>query len=241
MARYYGFPEYVSVSELKQRNAKKMEQLKKKDASISPVIITGRKLSRTWWGTSWNDNLERYSDYANRIDRGRSYVRHGAVLDLKIVKGKINGLVQGSGSRPYKIEIIIDPLSSKSWQAITKDCSGKIDSLQELMEGKFPKELSDLFMAKGKGLFPAPSEISLSCSCPDSARMCKHVAAVLYGVGARLDDNPSAFFLLRNVNVEDLISETIQNTSRSMLEKSKSKGRRVIEDTDISDVFGIDM
>lgn len=241
MAYYSGFPEYITVAEKKARAQKSVEKLRKKNPDISPVIIEGRKLTSTWWGKSWNDNLESYADYSNRIERGRSYVRHGAVLDLKITEGKINALVQGSSAKPYQLTINIQALPQDIWEKLTNSCTGKIDSMKELMAGKFPKALAELFTAKGKGLFPAPKEISLKCSCPDSAMMCKHVAAVLYGVGARLDDDSSLFFLLRNVKMDDLISETIHKQAQTLLGKSKAKSRRVIEEADISGLFGIDM
>ena len=235
------YPRYVTVAEKRQKAQKTIEKLKKKNPDIAPIIISGKKLTRTWWGKSWNDNLESYSDYSNRIGRGRSYVRNGAVLDLKITPGNISALVQGSETKPYQINITINSLPKDTWESITKACEGKIDSLQELIEGKFPKALSDLFTAQGKGLFPAPKEISLNCSCPDWANMCKHVAAVLYGVGARLDDNPALFFVLRNVKIDELISQAITHKSRTLLEKSKAKSSRIIDDTDISGMFGIEM
>lgn len=241
MAYYSGFPEYVTVAEKRQKAQKSVEKLRKKNPDICPVIIAGTKITKTWWGKSWNDNLESYSDFANRIGRGRSYVRHGAVLDLKITQGEIKALVQGSVSKPYQVTISIQPLSEKIWKGITKNCGGKIDSLQELMVGKFPKTLSEVFTAKGKGLFPASKEIKLQCSCPDGANMCKHVAAVLYGVGARLDDDPTLFFVLRDVKVDDLISEAISQKTETLLKKSKVKSRRIIEETDIADLFGIEM
>lgn len=241
MAYYSEFPEYVSVAEKRRKAQKSVEKLRKKNPNISPVIIAGTKITKTWWGKSWNDNLESYSDFANRIGRGRSYVRHGAVLDLKINQGEIKALVQGSVSKPYQVTISILPLSNAIWQVITKNCVGKFDSLQELIVGKFPKALSEVFTAKGKGLFPASKEIKLQCSCPDGANMCKHVAAVLYGVGARLDDDPTLFFVLRDVKVDDLISEAISQETETLLKKSNAKSRRIIEDTDISDMFGIEM
>lgn len=237
----YGFPPYVTVAEKKERNQKAIEKLAKKDSSIEPVVISGNKLARTWWGMAWNDNLERYSDYSNRIGRGSSYVRHRAVLDLKITPGKIAALVQGSEKKPYRIDITIQPLSKGTWDDIIKACDGKIDSLQELIEGKFPKALGELFTSKGKGLFPSPKEIELDCSCPDWANMCKHVAAALYGVGARLDENPGLFFVLRNVNIDELITKAISQKSETLLKKSTRKSTRVIENDDISDMFGIDM
>ena len=241
MSYYNYFPKYVSVAEKREGALKVLEKLRKKNPDISPVIITGKKIATTWWGKSWNDNLESYSDYSNRIGRGRSYVRNCAVLDLKITNGNIIALVKGSETKPYKINISIEPLSKDVWETIAKDCAGKIDSLEELIEGKFPKTLGDLFTAKGNGLFPTPKEITLNCSCPDWANMCKHVAAVLYGVGARLDDEPALFFVLRNVNIGELISETINKKSETLLEKSKAKSGRVIKDNDISDIFGIEI
>ncbi|MFA6941812.1 MAG: hypothetical protein WCQ54_12685 [Clostridiaceae bacterium] len=241
MSWYQSSPKYVTAAEKKEKAQKSIEKLKKKDPNIYPVIITGRKLSKTWWGNSWNNNLESYLDYSNRIERGRSYVRSGAVLDLKITKGNISALVQGSRSKPYKVGIIIEPIEKSVWEEITKECAGKIDSLQELIEGKFPKALSDLFTAKGKGLFPSPKQISFNCSCPDWANMCKHVAAALYGVGTRLDDDPQLFFLLRNVNIDEFISKIINKKSQMLLEKSMIKSRRIINDTDISGLFGIDV
>lgn len=241
MAYYDSYPRYVTVAEKKQLAAKSIEKLRKKNPNINPVVIAGRKLALTWWGQSWNTNLESYSDYSNRIGRGRSYVRNGAVLDLQIMQGLITALVQGSESKPYQIQITVAPLSEPIWQAIVKDCAGKIDSLQELMEGKFPKGLSELFTSKGKGLFPAPKEIILSCSCPDGARMCKHVAAALYGVGARFDNAPDMFFSLRGVKVDELISETITNQTEKLLKKSTRKSSRVMDETDVSGLFGIDM
>lgn len=241
MAFYDGFPEYVPVARRKQKAEQAVAKLKKKDASIAPVVITGRTITKTWWGKSWSSNLESYADYANRIDRGRSYVRHGAVLDLKITEGKVAALVQGSSAKPYRVDIMLAPLSKETWDAVVKACVGKIGSLQELVEGKFPKELTELFTIKGKGLFPAPKEITLNCSCPDSAKMCKHVAAALYGIGARFDEDAALFFALRGVRVEELISESLAQKSQSLLGKPKGRRRQVVADADISKVFGIDV
>ncbi|MCF8568477.1 SWIM zinc finger family protein [Alicyclobacillus tolerans] len=241
MSYYDGYPTYESVAEKRGKAKRAIEKLKKKNPDIAPIVIEGRTLARTWWGKAWNANLERYSDYTNRIVRGRSYVRHGAVLDLKITSGKVVALVQGSRSTPYKVDIAIQPLDRTAWESITKSCEGKIDSLQELLEGKFPKALSELFTEKGKGLFPTPKQISLNCSCPDYANMCKHVAAVLYGVGARLDEIPALFFVLRDVNVDELVSKAIVEKSEALLKQSGRKSSRVLENDDISAMFGIEI
>ena len=156
-------------------------------------------------------------------------------------KKKRSALVQGSSSKPYRIEITIAPLSMKVWQTIVKECSGKINSLQELAAGKFPRGLSELFTTKGKGLFPAPKEIQFFCSCPDSARMCKHVAAVLYGIGARFDDQSALLFELRNVKMDELITASLAEQTKAMLNTGGRRSRRVMETDDLAGTFGIDL
>lgn len=236
---YSGFPRYVSVAEKRAKARKKLEKLKKKNPNITPLALNGTKLAHSWWAKAWNENLEKYADYSNRIGRGRSYIRNGCVLDFKIDPGKVNALVQGTGAHPYKVSIKINPLDKKAWDAIKKRCEGKIESLQELIEGRFPRELSEIFTAKNKGLFPAPAEIKFSCTCPDWASMCKHVSATLYGVGVKLDGDPKLFFLLRNAEMNGLITEALRDKSKKMIKKSERKTSRVIDDTDVTGIFGI--
>jgi Uncharacterized conserved protein len=238
---YWGFPRYVSVGEKKQKSKKKLEQLRKNNKNIEPVVIEGRTLAHTWWGKAWNKNLEEYADYSNRIGRGRSYVRCGSVLDLQISGGEVKSLVQGSESKPYSVVIKIKALEKTIWKKIKDVCEGKLDSLQELLVGKFPKALDEIFTAHGKGLFPAPKEINFDCNCPDWADMCKHVAATLYGIGARLDKDPNLFFALRKIEINDLITETVKGKTKELLAKAKKKSGRIIEDQDLSSVFGIEL
>jgi uncharacterized Zn finger protein len=237
---FWSWPKYVCKAEKKARAAKKLEKLKKK-RDVKPVVLQGKAIARTWWGKAWNENLERYADYENRIGRGRSYVRHGAVLDLQVREGEIIALVQGSQSNPYEIIITVKKLNKDTWKAVTGSCLGMIDSLSELVEGKFPKSMAEIFMRQGTGLFPTPKEISLKCSCPDWASMCKHVAAALYGVGARLDEDPALFFTLRGVDTGELVSRTVSSKAESLLEKASKKSARIIADADLSSVFGIDI
>lgn len=238
---YSDFPAYVSVGEKKAKAEKGLAKLKKKNPHVKPVIIEGITISSSWWGKSWNKNLEGYADYENRIGRGRSYARTGAVLDLQILPGEITALVQGSRSRPYSVTVSITEIAPAVWKDLKKACAGKLDSLPELLAGKFPKALGELFTERGKGLFPSPREIFFSCSCPDDASMCKHVAAALYGVSARLDTEPGLFFTLRKVKIEDLVSETVQGKSEELLKKAKKKSVRVMEDSDLSAIFGIQL
>ncbi len=236
---FWGYPKRISVAEQKAKAAKKLAALKKKQ-DVSPVIVQGGAIARTWWGKAWNLNLERYADYGNRIERGRSYVRHGAVLDLRIDAGEIKSLVQGSRATPYAIAISIKKLDKNIWRRITSECAGMLESLPELLSGNFPKPLGEIFMQRDSGLFPAPKEIAFECSCPDWAGMCKHVAATLYGVGARLDRDPSLLFALRGVDTGDLVSRTVATKAESLLEKAARKSSRVMAESDLSRVFGID-
>jgi uncharacterized Zn finger protein len=239
--RYWRYPRYVSVAEKRAKALKKLKQMKKKNPHITPIVIEGTAIARTWWGKAWNKNLESYADYSNRIGRGRSYVRHGAVLDLQVHSGKVDSLVQGSQSRPYSVTIRIKAMNKKTWAGIKSASEGKLDSLQELLAGKFPKALGEVFTIQGKGLFPSPKEIDFDCSCPDWASMCKHVAATLYGIGARLDQDSELFFKLRQVKMKDLVSEAVEGKTRELLKKARKKTARVIADSDLADVFGIDM
>ncbi len=238
---FWEFPRYVSVGEKQQRAKKKLEKLMKENKDIKPVRIEGTAIAKTWWGKAWNKNLEAYADYSNRIGRGRTYVRSGSVLDLQIQEGHVKALVQGSESDPYSIVIKIKSLEKSIWEEIKTFCAGKLDSLQELLLGKFPEALSEMFTARGKGLFPSPKEIDFDCSCPDIASMCKHVAATLYGIGARLDHEPNLFFLLRQIEIGDLISETIKDKTEELLTRAQKKSQRILEGQDLSSVFGIEM
>jgi uncharacterized Zn finger protein len=200
------------------------------------VKIEGRKIATTFWGQSWCANLERYSDYASRLPRGRSYVRNGLVIDLKIAKGKVTAMV--SGSDLYNVEITIDPVSAKRWKNICRECSGTIDSLVELLQGRLAKAVMDRVCREGDGLFPQPSEIRLSCSCPDWADMCKHVAGTLYGIGTRLDTEPQLLFELRGVDESELIAGADQVGGRVDSSRATAK---VLADDDVAALFGLEM
>lgn len=235
----WDYPEYVPVAQKKANAKNEIEKLKKKNPNISPVIIKNKKLATTWWGIAWNQNLEKYSEYESRIARGRNYVRSGYVLDLQINSGKITSLVQGSGPRPYKIEINIKPLLKQKWESISATCSNSVASMQELADGNFPKTLENIFTDKNNGLFPSPKEISFNCSCPDYALMCKHVAATLYGVGARVDEDPTLFFKLRDIDFNELLKKSIEVKMQNMLKNSSKKSKRVIDNADINNLFGV--
>jgi uncharacterized Zn finger protein len=232
---YYGWKPYVPVAVRKAKAAREMQKLAKKGQTISPVRIEGRTIARTFWGKAWCENLERYSDYENRLPRGRTYVRNGSVVDLQILPGKIEARV--SGSAMYRVDIEIKPLPKTKWKDLCADCAGAIDSLVELLQGRFSKGVMARICQEGKGLFPSPAEIELNCSCPDWADMCKHVAAVLYGVGARLDEKPELLFLLRGVAEKELLAHAAGDLPLAIPAASAN----VLEDNDLADLFGLEM
>ena len=233
---YYGWRPYVPVAEKRRQAERKLAKLKKQHQSVTPVTIEGRTIAKSFWGKSWCSNLERYSDYENRLARGRTYVRSGLVVDLQIRKGEIAAMVAGSSL--YKVKIAITPVTAVRWNAICRDCAGSVDSLVELLQGRLSKGVMDRVCRTGDGLFPSPEEIKLSCSCPDWAEMCKHVAAVLYGVGARLDERPELLFVLRNVNEHELLVSAGQDLSLGQAALSPAK---VLEDDDLAAMFGLEM
>jgi uncharacterized Zn finger protein len=232
---YHQWRPYVPVAERRRKAEKKLAKLKN-GQSGSPVTIEGRAIAKSFWGKSWCTNLERYSDYENRLPRGRTYVRNGSVVDLRIAKGKVSAVV--SGSDLYRVTVTIAPVTATRWKAICRDCAGTIDSLVELLQGRLSKGVMDRVCREGEGLFPAPKEIKLSCSCPDWADMCKHVAAVLYGVGARLDEKPALLFELRAVDENELLANAGQELS---LKKAVPATTKVLDDGDVAALFGLEM
>jgi uncharacterized Zn finger protein len=233
---YFAWRPYVPVAERRRQAEQKLAKLKKKGQAIAPVKIEGRTIASSFWGRSWCTNLERYSDFANRMPRARSYVRNGSVVDLQVAKGKVTALVAGSSL--YRIEITVAPVRSPRWKSICRDCAGSIDSLVELLQGRLAKGVMDRVCREGDGLFPAPKEIKLSCTCPDWADMCKHVAAALYGVGARLDAEPALLFVLRGVEANDLLAGAGGNLT---LAKRAPSAANVLADDDVAALFGLEM
>ncbi|NWG75341.1 MAG: hypothetical protein HXY24_12145 [Rubrivivax sp.] len=227
---------YVSQAERRRRAAAEMAKLRKKGHPVAPVVIEGRAIAQTFWGRAWCDNLEGYSDFENRLPRGRTYVRNGSVVDLQVSPGEVAARV--SGSNLYTVKVEVSPVPKARWRTICKDCAGGIDSLVELLQGRFSKGVMERLCRQRSGLFPAPEEIRFSCSCPDWASMCKHVAAVLYGVGARLDDKPELLFRLRRVDEKELLAGAARGLP---LAAKKPAAKKVLAGEDLSGLFGLEL
>jgi uncharacterized Zn finger protein len=231
-----GFRPYVPIGLRRLRARREMERLRKQGHDIAPVVVEGRAIAKTFWGQSWCWNLERYSDYANRLPRGRTYVRNGSVVDLQVAAGEVTARV--AGSELYTVRVSVSILPKKRWAALCDDCAGGIDSLVELLQGRLSQGVMARICAEKTGLFPSPAEIRFGCSCPDWASMCKHVAAVLYGIGARLDQRPELLFVLRRVDHAELIGRAGKDLPFSR--KAPARGR-VLASHGLSALFGIEL
>jgi uncharacterized Zn finger protein len=237
MSRSFGgWAPYVPVAARRRKAEREMEKLRKKGAVVSPVKIEGRQIARTFWGKAWCDNLESYRDYENRLPRGRTYVRNGSVVDLQIAPREVTAMV--SGSKIYKVNVSIGDLANARWKTLCADCSGGIDSLVELLQGRFSKGVMERLCRQDTGLFPRPSEIRFTCSCSDYASMCKHIAAVLYGVGARLDESPELLFRLRAVDETELLSDLGSALPDT---RTKRDTAQTLVGDDLAALFGLDM
>lgn len=233
---WFSFRRYVPVAERRRKAERQLAKLAKKGKPIQPVRLEGRTISSTFWGKAWCENLESYMDYANRLPRGRTYVRNGSVVHLEIRPGEIEATV--SGSELYRVRIGIAAARKSKWKKLCGECAGGIGSLVELLQGRLSDNVMAILTRKDTGLFPTPAEIRLTCSCPDWAVMCKHVAAALYGVGARLDQSPELLFVLRSVNHEELITQA--TASSAWAEANLTAGPELSEG-DLSAVFGIEL
>lgn len=233
---FYNYGPYVSVAERREKVAREMKKFEKKGQKFSPVLIEGRMIARNFWGKAWCENLERYSDYENRLPRGRAYVRNGYIVDLQIERGKVHAMV--SGSKIYKVKIKIDTVDPKSWKSMCDDCQGSVASLIELLQGKLSNNVMERVCRQGDGLFPSPKEVRFSCSCPDGASMCKHVAAVMYGAGARLDHAPDLLFTLRGVDRAEMIGNAGADLPMT---QAANASKRLLADDDVAALFGIEM
>jgi uncharacterized Zn finger protein len=233
-----GWRPYVPVAQRRaQANSYAAKIAKKEKRSLAPVKIEGKKIARSFWGEAWCGHLECYSDFANRLPRGRTYVRNGSVVDLQIERGKIKALV--AGSEVYTVEVAIKTLEKGAWKRIKRDCSQSIDSVIDLLQGRFEKGIMERLIHRETGLFPKPAEIDMECSCPDWAGLCKHVAAVLYGVGARLDTAPELLFKLRAVDHLELIAQAV---AADNLDRTLASGQSgALQDSNLGELFGIDI
>jgi uncharacterized Zn finger protein len=233
---YFGFAPYVPVAERRKKAERAAAKARKAGATMNGVVAYRGAIAKTVWGKAWCANLEHYGDFANRLPRGRTYIRSGAVIDLKLDGGDITAKVMGS--HLYTVKVRVAKVQTPLWRSMSADCSGSISSLVELLQGKLSSAVMERMCRPRDGLFPAPKELIFDCSCPDGANLCKHVAATLYGVGVRLDHKPELLFALRGVDAKDLVAQAAAGLTHT---EKKSDKRRVLDDASLADVFGLEM
>jgi uncharacterized Zn finger protein len=235
------FPPYVSAAEKRARAAAAIARLRKlagkKGRPPEPVTLEGRRIATSFWGKAWCDNLESYADFAYRLERGRGYVRSGAVVDLHLVAGRIEARV--SGSELYEVQIDIERLRPGRWKELAGRCAGAVSSLVGLLRGELPDEVMRAVTDRQTGLFPEPRHIQMRCSCPDAASLCKHVAASLYGVGTRLDARPELLFQLRGVDPQDLVEQAAAGLATAAAPAAAAT--LVLDAGDLGALFGIEV
>ncbi|MBI2422341.1 MAG: hypothetical protein HYV27_05880 [Candidatus Hydrogenedentes bacterium] len=224
---------YVPVAQRRARAEKQLKLLFKQGEKPQPVELDGKTIARSFWGKGWCEHLESFSDFENRLPRGRAYVRNGSVCHLAIQPGRIEALVMGSSL--YTLSIQIKELKPAAWKRIKKNCAGQIGSMLELLQGKLSNEVMTVVTDREHGLFPQPEEIALQCNCPDWATMCKHVAAVLYGVGNKLDTQPELLFVLRNVDAQELVA-----VDMAVPLAARAIADNVLSSDALSGIFGIE-
>ncbi len=232
---YFPWKRYVPAAARRRTADRAVAKMQRKGQMLAPIAASRGAIAKSFWGKAWCQNLERYSDYSNRLPRGRTYLRNGSVIDLKIGRGEVTAQVMGSSL--YRITVGIREVAVAHWQAIARDCAHSIDTMVELLQGELSSSVMDRITRPGTGLLPSPREIGFSCSCPDSAAMCKHVAATLYGIGARLDVEPELLFVLRKVDAKELIARA--GEGGTPVQKLPDTGR-ILDSSKLADVFGID-
>ncbi|WP_242343373.1 SWIM zinc finger family protein [Anaeromyxobacter terrae] len=230
------FPEYVTAAERRLRAELARKRLLRQGIVPQPVVVEGRELATTFWGKAWCDQLESFADLATRLPRGRTYARNGSVVHLEISRGLVKAFV--SGTELYEAEVRIRPLTSARWRAVRQACAGRIATVVELLSGRLSSAVMQVLCDRERGLFPTSAELDLRCSCPDAARLCKHLAAVLYGVGARLDDAPELLFTLRGVELAELVADA---GAPGTIAAEAPSGATLVADDRLSEIFGIEL
>ena len=240
----YGYGDYYrqpTMAELGQKARASAAQLERKGRMLTPALVEGRTIARTWWGKAWVSNIERYADFSNRVGRGKRYVRAGCVIDLQVSKSRIEAVVQGSRKKPYEVSVYIEPMGDEAFAALLERCSTRADSLESLVAGDFPQEMKNQLTAGRDGIFPAPALVRFDCSCPDSALMCKHIAAAIMGVAPLLDANPLLLFELRGINTQDLVKRSVEQKLNLMLANADAPSPRILDvsDDELTRLFGV--
>jgi uncharacterized Zn finger protein len=163
-------------------------------------------MAQTWWSQRFIAVLEDIG-LGSRLARGRTYARKGQIISMEVAAGSVTALVQGSRSRPYRVRIGIAAFGKSEWAQAESALADSAWYAAQLLAGEMPPDIEDLFTGLGLPLFPATArELSLDCTCPDSAVPCKHVAATFYLLAEAFDDDPFAILAWRGRERDELLA-----------------------------------
>ena len=214
-----------------------VKQLQDEGRVLHPAKADGKKIAKSFWGYSWVRHIESYQDYESRLPRGRSLLRNNAVLDLTITGNQAEALV--FDQELYEIRIIMEPVDPAQLKQIQTLCAGKINSLLDLIQGNLSEDILQILSDPEKGLFPRYDEIRFICNCLDDSILCKHAAAVLYGIGPVLDQKPDLFFSLRGIDYSMLFSGI--DAEKITDDPQTSDQTAAFHDIDLEKTFGIEL
>jgi uncharacterized Zn finger protein len=226
---------------LKTKFRRKLIAFEKKNPDITPFKIDSNTLASNWWAKAWNAHLKSHNFNSLQLEKGKLYFRCEALADLKIRNNQITGTVLGSNIEPYYSKITINPITKTKWLKITKLYEGHLELFEKVLDHQFPKELSEVFTNKSLGLFPTTKEITFECSCPSRLNLCKHTAVVLFAFGAKIDLDPQILFELRGVDFLKFMATSINKERLNLLKKTRKKNPKILEDTNLSELFNIDI
>ena len=180
---------------------------KRRPGSVPWRAAGKRPFGATWWGKAWVDALEQRARLdPNRLPRGRTYARTGAVGELEVRAGEIVAAVQGSRAKPYRVTVRVRTYSEKEWDRTLATLASQVGHLAALLDGEMPPGVADDLAAAKIDLLPVAGEVQPRCSCPDWAEPCKHSAAVCYLVADTLDADPFLLFLMRGRDRDPLLA-----------------------------------
>ncbi len=200
-----GFDEQprLRAADLERLADARREQLLAAGESLNPVVSRSRKLATRFWGSAWMRHLAVCESGGLCLAPGRTLLRHGCVLDIRVAPGLVSAKV--SAEELYEIELRLAPPDEERVEALATLCAGKIDSLLSLLEGRVDEALLQQLCDPDNGLLPDARDWHISCSCPDWSDPCPHAAAAMYALGVLLDSQPELLFTLRSIDSASLL------------------------------------
>ena len=195
---------YVRVKKRRETAESIAARLTAEGEELQPVKAHGKAIASSFWGRVWCRAIEDWQDYESRLPAGRSLLKNGGVIDLKLSENRAQAQVVAD--RLYQVQIRFEGVEEEQLNALRNACAGKLTSLIDLIRGDLSDDVMELICDPAFGLFPRYSELKPSCDCLDDAVLCRHAAAALYAIAPRLDDQPELFFTLRGIDPESFFA-----------------------------------